>query len=50
MEVQSGGGGAEVDPVENVAAHSTSPDKTVFTEAGNCDGWIASDYTVDLKR
>lgn len=31
-------------------AHSTSPDRTVFTEPDNCDGWIATDYTVDVER
>lgn len=31
-------------------AHSTSPDRTVFTEPGNSDGWIATDLTVDVER
>lgn len=31
-------------------AHSTSPDKTVFTEPNNTDGWIATDYTVAIER
>lgn len=31
-------------------AHSTSPDRTVFTEPENNDGWIATDYTVDVER
>ncbi len=31
-------------------AHSTSPDRTVFTEPDNSDGWIATDYTVDVDR
>lgn len=29
---------------------STSPEKAVFTEPDNCDGWIATDYTVDVVR
>ncbi|MGM0606104.1 MAG: hypothetical protein ACQETB_10610 [Halobacteriota archaeon] len=33
-----------------VSALVASPDRTVFTEAGNCDGWIATDVTVDLER
>ncbi|WP_254837703.1 hypothetical protein [Natronomonas marina] len=31
-------------------AHSTSPERTVFTEPDNSDGWIATDYTVDIER
>jgi hypothetical protein len=30
--------------------HSTSPEKTVFTEPDNCDGWIATDHTVEIER
>jgi hypothetical protein len=30
--------------------HSTSPEKTVFTEPDNSDGWIATDYTVAVER
>jgi len=45
---------ADVDPdaeeAPTVSAHRTSPDRTVFTENGNCDGWIASDLVVDLGR
>jgi hypothetical protein len=26
------------------------PEKAVFLEAGNTDGWIASDFTVDISR
>ncbi|MFB6168533.1 MAG: hypothetical protein ABEJ43_06770 [Haloferacaceae archaeon] len=33
-----------------VSAHRTSPDRTVLTEEGNCDGWIASDLVVELAR
>ena len=36
-------------PVD-LRAHSTSPDRTVFTEPNNNDGWIATDHTVDVKR
>jgi hypothetical protein len=31
-------------------AHSTSPERTVFTEPNNSDGWIATDLTVDVDR
>lgn len=31
-------------------AHSTSPEKTVFTEPGNSDGWISTDFTVKIER
>jgi len=33
-----------------VTAHRSSPDRTVFVEDGNSDGWIATDLTVDLER
>ena len=33
-----------------VTAHSSGTDRTVFTEDGNRDGWIASDLTLDLRR
>ncbi len=34
----------------DLRAHSTSPDRTVFTEPNNSDGWIATDYTVGIER
>jgi len=34
----------------NVSAHRASPARTVFTESGNREGWIATDTTVDLER
>ncbi len=40
--------GADEGPA--VSAHRTSPERTVFTEKGNCDGWIASDLVVGLDR
>lgn len=33
-----------------VSATSTSPERIVFSEDGNTDGWIATDTTVELKR
>jgi hypothetical protein len=33
-----------------VTAHECSPDRTVFTERDNTDGWIATDTTVDPYR
>jgi hypothetical protein len=33
-----------------VTVHECSPDRTVFTEKDNTDGWIATDTTVDLCR
>lgn len=33
-----------------VSVHECSPDRTVFTEKGNSDGWIATDTTIDLDR
>jgi hypothetical protein len=31
-----------------VTAHCSSPDRTVFIEDGNKEGWIATDLTVSL--
>jgi len=33
-----------------VAACETCPGKTVFTERGNSDAWIATDLTVSPER
>ncbi|MFW6321553.1 MAG: hypothetical protein ACOC0Z_06840 [Halohasta sp.] len=33
-----------------ISALKSSPDRTVFTEEGNCDGWIATDLIVTLSR
>jgi hypothetical protein len=33
-----------------VTAHQSGPDRVVFTEADNTDGWIATDYTEPLER
>lgn len=33
-----------------VQAHTTTPEKVVFTEQGNTDGWIATDTVVDIWR
>lgn len=41
---------APEDPDFSISACRTSPDRTVFTECGNSDGWIATDYTVELGR
>jgi len=43
----------EVDDTEDapcISALKSSPDRTVFTEEDNCDGWIATDLTVSLSR
>ena len=33
-----------------ISAYSTTETKTVFTEADNGDGWIATDHTVDVRQ
>ena len=33
-----------------ISAYSTNPERVVFTESGNDDGWIATDLTVELRR
>ena len=42
---------ATTDAAEEVGlrAHATSPDRTVFIEPDNCDGWISTDLTVDVR-
>jgi hypothetical protein len=41
----------EYDGVEvELRAHATSPDRTVFTDPDNDDGWIATDLTVEVER
>lgn len=42
--------GEEVTPRRAVTAHRSSPHRTVFTEADNTDGWIATDLTVRPER
>ncbi|MFB6072273.1 MAG: hypothetical protein ABEJ88_04815 [Halobacterium sp.] len=38
------------DDEEAVSAFRSSPDRTVFTEADNPDGWLSTDYVVDVER
>lgn len=33
-----------------LSLHETRPGRSVLTEEGNTDGWIASDLTVDVPR
>ena len=40
----------EVAEETTVTAHCCTPERTVFTEEGNSDGWIATDLTLDLER
>lgn len=40
----------EGEAIVGLRAHSTSPEKTVFTEPDNSNGWIATDFTVEIKR
>ncbi|WP_435147038.1 hypothetical protein [Halobaculum sp. P14] len=40
----------EADESGAVSAHQSSPDRTVFTEDGNRDGWISTDFTVQARR
>jgi hypothetical protein len=34
----------------HVSIHTTSPERSVFIEKGNEDGWISTDMTVPLER
>jgi len=40
----------DVDLDRPITAHRSSPNRFVFVEADNTDGWIATDYTVELTR
>ncbi|MBV0922971.1 hypothetical protein KTS45_02060 [Halomicroarcula limicola] len=40
----------EDDQRPTVTAHGSGPEKTVFTENGNREGWIATDLTVECWR
>lgn len=42
----------DVEPQEtpDVSVCETCPGRAVFIEAGNTDGWIASDTTYDVRR
>jgi hypothetical protein len=33
-----------------ISIHSTRPDRSVFIEEGNADGWISTDMTVTPER
>lgn len=42
--------GQEDDHPIGLRAHATSPERTVFVEPDNGDGWIATDLTVRIER
>ena len=49
----SGGPGTvedDADEEATVTAHECNPDRTVFTERDNSEGWIATDLTVSVDR
>lgn len=48
MEMHNGGRENPQSSDDDIAltAHCTSPDRTVFTEPGNPEAWIATDHTV----
>ena len=37
----------EADSRPTVTAHESRTDRTVFTESGNKEGWIATDLTIE---
>lgn len=41
---------ASIEADRPVTAHETRPGRVVFTEAGNSDGWIATDLTVEPRE
>ncbi|MFQ3285203.1 MAG: hypothetical protein ACI9TI_000303 [Natronomonas sp.] len=40
----------DADEPVGLQIHATSPDRSVFTEPDNSDGWIATDFTVEVRR
>lgn len=38
------------DSTRTISALRASPERVVFTERGNTDGWIATDRVVELER
>lgn len=51
MPVQTDGSTEEnVDDRPTVTAHASRSDRTVFTEKGNSEAWIATDLTVERWR
>jgi len=33
-----------------ISAHQSSPERVVFTEHGNCDGWISIDAGLAIEK
>lgn len=55
MEATDGRADADIatdvdEPRATVSVHRSSPDRVVFTEENNTDGWIATDLVVELDR
>jgi len=38
------------DSAPQISVCNATPERTVFAEEGNEDGWIATDYSVSLTR
>lgn len=49
MEATSPTSETSDDDVPPLSCYRTCPEKSVFTEPGNADGWIATDTTVELE-
>ena len=41
---------AQDDDETGLTALRSSPDRTVFTEDGNRNAWLSTDYTVEVER
>jgi hypothetical protein len=41
---------AETPETPEISICTSCPGKSVFLEAGNSDGWISSELTVDVRR
>lgn len=41
---------SDADRVVGLRTHTTSPERTVFIEPNNCDGWISTDVIVEIRE
>lgn len=42
--------GPESRDCPDVSVHESTPERSVFIESANTDGWIASDTTIEVTR
>jgi hypothetical protein len=50
MKATDGSSPASDEEETPVTVHKSSPDRVVFVEQDNSDGWIATDLAVDVRE